>query len=62
MGREEKPLPVIEQIKDILNSNPEQINELVFGELKFEIRNGVVYKIYLSNSVLIKGDKSNESK
>lgn len=54
---EEKPVSatVIEQIREILDSYSKDVNEMQFGEIKVEIKSGKVYRIFVSNSVLIKG-------
>lgn len=59
---EEKPvLTVAEQLKHAIDNNLQEINPVEFGEIKFEIRNGSVYRVYVSTSVLVRGNK-NEAK
>lgn len=41
--------------------NQEEFENLQFGKLEFEVRDGSIYKVLVSNSILVKG-KGNEAK
>lgn len=47
-----------DQIKAILESNEFNIK---YGEIKFLVRDGKVYQVLVSNSVLIKESNNNET-
>ena len=46
--------PLKDQINDFLLSHEAQIESLKFGQLTFEIREGKVYRLLVTSSVLVK--------
>lgn len=46
---------VINQLNYILSSQSDRFDKIDFGRITFEIRKGEVYKVEVSNSLLVKG-------
>ena len=46
--------PLKEQIRDFIEANSDRIEELEFGNLTFEVREGKVYRLLITSSVLVR--------
>jgi hypothetical protein len=53
------PQKISEQVKSYIDNNLQELNEhlkdLKYGDIKFEIRDGKVWRAFISNSILFKG-------
>ncbi len=51
----EKPQEsVTQQLSSFITSEKDKIDNLKYGELRIEIRKGIIYRVFISNSVLVK--------
>ena len=62
-SEKEKPTAQIaNQIINFLKNNSNSIESLEFGEIRIEVKNKSVYRVYVSNSILVKSEDSERKK
>ncbi len=51
----EKPQEsVTQQLSSFIATEKDKIDNLKYGELRIEVRKGIIYRVFISNSVLVK--------
>ena len=58
MQKQEKQKTIKNQILEFLSTCTDNVEDLKFGIIEFEVRDGIVYRVKVSNSILIKKNQN----